>query len=507
MICLKNLVIKYDVEKQHAKNKYHAAERIALLVDKGSFREIGSQMNQMNYSDEEEEKNAPYDGVITGKAKIGGKTVYIFSQDFTVRAGTLGRIHGQKIANLISKAIEARCPLIGIYDSGGARIDEGIHALAGCGEMMHYNSLASGVIPQISIVVGPCAGAAAYSPALTDFVFIVNNVGCMFITGSEVAMKVTGEKTTNQELGGAKVHGEKTGVAHFFEKNEKVCFEEVKNLVSMLPSSWDDNTYHDTYNLSYQGKDGKNIKSIIPEDTNKPYDMKDIILEVVDDKSFLEVSKDFAQSVVVGFAKVSGVTVGIIANQPIYNSGVLDCDSSDKAARMVRFCDCFQIPILTLVDTPGYLPGTDQEHAGIIRHGAKLLYAYSEATVPKVTVIIRRAYGGAYIAMGSHHLGTDYVYAFQSAQIAVMGAEGATSVLYRRAASKIEDSDEKDAFLEKKTTEYKEKYMNPRIAVKAGYVDEIISPEHVRQRIFEDFVALRNKTQHRPEKKHGNMPL
>ena len=391
----------YNVEKQHKKGKYHAIERIHLLLDKDSFQEIGSLIVNYGYNEEKGDKKIDYDGVITGSGKIKGEKVFVFAQDFTVNGGTLGLKHGRKIAHIINLAIKAKRPLIGIYDSGGARIGEGINALAGCGEMMYYNTLASGYIPQISVIVGACAGAAAYSPAITDFVFMVDGIGSMFITGSKVVKCVTGEETTLEELGGAKVHAKQSGVVHFTYKKEKECFSVVRQLVSILPSSCD-NKLQDRM-MTYIDKVMPHIEDILPKENTKVYNVKDIITEFVDDNSFIEVHEKFACTLVVGFAKLSGITIGIVANQSAYNCGSIDCDSSDKAARFVRFCDSFQIPIITLVDTPGYLPGVDQEHNGIIRHGAKLLFAYAEATVTKVTVIIRKAYGGAYIAMGSKH--------------------------------------------------------------------------------------------------------
>ena len=494
----------YLLEKQHAKKKYHAVERISLLVDPGSFREIGSGIENFGSEFGDSEK-VVYDGVITGRGTVKGKQVYIFAQDFTVKGGTIGKAHGEKIANLIRMAIENRCPVIGIYDSGGARIEEGIHALKGCGEIMYYNSLASGVIPQISIIAGPCAGAAAYSPALTDFVFIIDRIGYMFVTGAGVVTSVTGEKCDNQKLGGAKVHAEKSGVADFLEPDEKKCFKHVKRLIQMLPSEPNMVKKRDTE--GYKEKSQEKKFDIIPRNSHKPYDIRKIIEIMADENGFLEIGSDFAKSIVTGFMQISGMTIGVIANQPAYNGGALDCDSSDKAARMVRFCDSFKIPVLTLVDTPGYLPGIDEEHNGIIRHGAKLIYAYSEATVPQITVILRKAYGGAYIAMGSKHLHVDYVYALKTAEIAVMGAEGAVSVLNRKKMEQLQDEESKKVYTARKLEKYKEKYMNPFTAIRSGYVDEIIRPEEIRQRVFEDFQALRNKRQNLPEKKHGNIPL
>jgi acetyl-CoA carboxylase carboxyltransferase component len=494
----------YNIEKQHVKGKYHAFERIGLLLDKSTFREIGSGI--VNYSyDKSDSEAIPYDGVITGSGKIRGKTVYVFAQDFSVKGGTLGLRHGRKIAHIIKLAITAKCPIIGIYDSGGARIDEGINALAGCGEMMHYNTLASGYIPQISIIVGPCAGAAAYSPAITDFVFMVDRIGNMFITGADVVKSVTGESCTTQELGGTKVHMETSGVAHFGYNSEKECFSSVRKLVNTLPASYLERKEYPF--LNYIDKDTSAINSILPDEAKKVYDMKDVIRAFVDEESFIEVHSGFAKSMVVGFAKLSGITIGIVSSQPLVNCGSIDCNSSDKASRFVRFCDSFNIPIITLVDTPGYLPGMVQEHSGIIRHGAKLLYAYSEATVQKLTVVLRKAYGGAYIAMGSKHLGADFVYAWPNAEIAVMGAESAASVLYKKKSSEMKEEDQKQ-FLKQKTEEYAQLYMNADIAIQEGYVDEIIEPGDMRKRLFTDIIALADKEDcFKINKKHGNIPL
>ncbi len=496
-----SMMQNYDVEKQHAKQKYHAIERIMLLLDKGSFREIGSGMDYYGYEPSGAKKSTPYDGVITGRGTIAGKAVFIFAQDFTVAGGSIGLNHGRKIAKTIELAIHARCPVIGLYDSGGARIGEGINALAGCGEMMHQNTRASGVIPQISIVVGPCAGAAAYSPALTDFVFMVEKIGQLYITGNKVIESVTGEKCTLQELGGARVHSETSGVAHFSFTSEKKCYAEVRKLVQMLPSSYlDAASYRD---VSFR-TNGRSIAELIPADDKAPYSMHQFIQGVIDEDSFVEVHKSFATSMITGFAKLCTVTIGIIANNPMSNSGCIDRDSSDKAARFVRFCDAFSIPILTLVDTPGYLPGIAQEHSGIIRHGAKLLFAYSESSTTKITVIVRKAYGGAYIAMGSKHLGADYVYACPNAALAVMGAEGAVSILYHKELANAED----EAALKRELAdEYSRKYMNTTIAQLEGYVDEVIPPDMLRQRVFEDIKAFENKDKTTVMKKHGNMPL
>ncbi len=493
----------YNVEKQHQKKKYHAIERLALLLDKGSFREIGYGINNYEFNHSSNAKPTEYDGVITGRGTIFGKTVFVFSQDFTVSGGSIGLNHGKKIAKIIEMAIRAKCPVIGLYDSGGARIGEGINALAGCGELMHQNICASGVIPQISIVVGPCAGAAAYSPALTDFVFIVEQIGQLYITGNKVIESVTGEKCSLQELGGAKVHAEKSGVAHFSFTSEKKCYFEVRKLIETLPSNFEEKISLDTFSLSSKSLD---LENLVPADSKLPYSMHELIEDVVDTESFIEVHKVFAANMITGFGKLCGITIGIVANNPKVSSGCIDRDSSDKAARFVRFCDAFNIPILTFVDTPGYLPGISEEHNGIIRHGAKLLFAYSEATTTKITVIIRKAYGGAYIAMGSKHLGADYVYACPNASLAVMGAEGAVSIINRKELAEASEENA-DALKSRLVAEYTEKYMNPSIAESEGYVDDVISLNDIRQRVFEDIKAFENKNAITVRKKHGNIPL
>lgn len=491
----------YNVEKQHNKQKYHAIERIMLLLDKGSFRETGSNIN--SYYSHSGEVSVPYDGVITGRGTIAGKTVFVFAQDFTVSGGSIGLNHGRKIAKVIEQARIAKCPVIGVYDSGGARISEGLNALVGCGEMMHQNALASGVIPQISVIVGPCAGAAAYSPAITDFVFMVDKIGQMYITGNKVIEQVTGEKCDLQELGGTKVHSEMSGVSHFSFSSEKKCFAEVRRLIETLPSSYD--VKWDYKDVDYIDIN-QELNKVIPLDDKIAYNVNDAIEEICDEGSFIEVHKNFAKSMVVGFGKLSGITIGIVANNPKENSGCIDCDSSDKAARFVRFCDAFNIPLVTLVDTPGYLPGISEEHNGIIRHGAKLLFAYSESVNTKITIILRKAYGGAYIAMGSRHMGADYVYACPKATLAVMGAEGAVSILHGKKLALLSEEDAEKAKNEL-VYEYTQKYMNTDIAAGEGYIDEIIDPNMIRRRVFEDIKALQNKSMNKTEKRHGNIPL
>lgn len=493
----------YLLDKQHQKGKYHAIERIMLLLDKGSFCEIGKQIGSFGCAPHNPDQT-PYDGVITGFGSINGRQVFVFSQDFTVRGGSIGRNHGKKIAHLIEMAIAAKKPVIGIYDSGGARIDEGVSSLAGCGDMMFQNIQASGVIPQISIVVGPCAGAASYSPAITDFVFSVQRVGYMFITGPDVIKSVTGEDRTTDELGGAQRHAETSGVVHFLCKHEKECFLQVRNLVNMLPDS---NEVNKQASEGFVDKKCGALEQLMNIPIKQTYDIVNVIRDVFDDQSFIEVHKYFARSVVVGFARLCGKTVGIVANQPMHNGGALDCDSSDKAARFVRFCDEFHIPVLTFVDTPGYLPGVEQEHNGIIRHGAKLLVAYGEASTIKLTVVLRKAYGGAYIAMGSKHMGADLVYVLPTAQIAVMGAEGAVKTIHRRSANAL-SKEERIAYLAEKTKEYEEAFMNADIALANGYADMVVSPSKLRKRLYQDLLLLQNKnTAANAQKKHGNIPL
>lgn len=493
----------YNIEKQHKRKKWHAIERIMYLLDKDSFKEFGSNIG--SYGAEYSYVNSlPYDGVITGYGYIDGQLVYVYSQDFTICGGTVGRKHGEKIATAIKKAIENKCPIIGIIDSGGARIQEGANALAGYGQIFYNNTLASGYIPQISIIAGPCAGGAVYSPGLTDFVFMIKQVGYMFVTGPKVIEDVTGEHCTEDELGGTKIHAQYSGVAHFISETEQECFDKVKKLIAMLPSSSDSEMKKF---MRYSKKHFSEIDLILPKEQRKVYDIHRVINGLLDKDTFLEIQEQFANNIVIGLGCLSKITVGIVANQPQILGGILNCDASDKAARFVRFCDSFSIPIITLVDVPGFMPGIQQEKNGIIRHGAKLLYAYAEATVPKITIILRKAFGGAYIAMGSKHLGTDFVYAWPGAQISVMGAEGAIDIIYNKKLLMMKD-DEKQKFRAERLEKYNEQFMSSLIAEREGYVDEIISPEQTREIIFKDLLSLMNKR--RPitiMKKHGNIPL
>jgi methylmalonyl-CoA decarboxylase subunit alpha len=493
----------YDIKKQHQKGKLHAIERIELLVDKNSFLEIGTEITHHCTQFGMDSKSAPYDGVITGFGAVNGRKVALYSQDFTVIGGTLGKMHGEKIARIIKSAMEMGCPVIGINDSGGARIQEGVNALAGYGSIFYQNTKASGYVPQISIIAGPCAGGAVYSPGLTDFIFVIDEISHMFVTGPAVVKQVLFQDVTAENLGGSLMHATKSGVAHFRSESEVGCYDKIRQLLTMVPHC----ATHEVHDIShkYEKKSQARIEKILPDKANAAYDMSGIIDHLTDRGSFLEVMAEYAANVIVGFAKVSDVLVGVVANQPMVMAGVLDCDASDKAARFVRYCDAFKIPLLTLVDVPGYMPGIDQEQKGIIRHGAKVLYAYSEATVPKITVIIRKAFGGAYIAMCSKHLGADFVFAWPSAQIAVMGAEGAVNIVYSR---EIKAADDPQEVRDERISQYNEEFLNPYLAAREGYVDEVIEPDQTRRLVFESFKSLSGKNPIEViKKRHGNMPL
>ena len=494
----------YNVEKQHEKGKLHAIERINALCNPDTFFEIYSAARHNCTSFGMEKKEIPYDGVITGFGKINGKRVAVYAQDFTVQGGSLGKVHGQKIAELIEKAIDARCPVIGLNDSGGARIQEGVDALCGYGDLFYQNVRASGTVPQISIIAGPCAGGAVYSPGITDFIFAVDQISQLFITGPKVVKSVLSMDITAEELGGATIHSTKSGVAHFRSTSEKECYEQVRRLLDYIPHYYGEEIVADAKFKFDERKKAKKIAEVLPEESKKGYDIREVIDCVVDDDSFFEVMAEFAPMSVVGFAKIEGKSVGIVANNPAVWGGLLNCDSSDKIARFVRYCDAYNVPLVTFVDVPGFLPGPDEEQKGIIRHGAKVIYAYSEATVPKVTVITRKAYGGAYIAMCSKHLGADFVYAWPKAEIAVMGAEGALGILY---AKEMKDPAQA-ALVAQKSQEYKDTIMTPTIAAQRDYVSEIIDPEQTRERVARSLEFLSNKTQNvAPAKKHGNIPL
>ncbi len=495
---------EYNIQKQHEKGKLHAIERINALCDKDSFYEVYSAARHNCTSFGMDKKEIPYDGVITGFGKINGKKVAVYAQDFTVQGGSLGKVHGQKIAQLMEMAIDARCPVIGINDSGGARIQEGVDALCGYGELFFQNVRASGTVPQISIIAGPCAGGAVYSPGITDFIFAVDKISQLFITGPKVVKSVLSMDITAEDLGGAAIHSQKSGVAHFRSSTENECYEQVRRLLDYIPHYYGEEIIADAKFKYDERKKAKRITEVLPEESKKGYDIRQVIDCVVDDDSFLEVMSEFAAMSVVGFAKIEGKPVGIVANNPAVWGGLLNCDSSDKIARFVRYCDSYNIPLVTFVDVPGFLPGPDEEQKGIIRHGAKVIYAYSEATVPKVTVITRKAYGGAYIAMCSKHLGADFVYAWPKAEIAVMGAEGALGILY---AKEMKDPSQA-ALVAQKSQEYKDTIMTPTIAAQRDYISEIINPEETRERVARSLEFLENKLQtSAPLKKHGNIPL
>ncbi len=491
------------IAKQHEAGKLTARERLEKLFDQDSFVEVDAFVETRAIDFDMQKKKVPGDGVVTGYGTIDGRPVFASSQDFTVIGGSLGEAHARKITKVMDMAMKVGAPFISINDSGGARIEEGIDALSGYGEIFFRNTLASGVIPQISVIMGPCAGGAVYSPAITDFVFMVDKTSYMFITGPQVIKSVTGEDVTFETLGGAEVHNAKSGVAHFINSNEEECLKEIRRLISFLP----DNNLADS-ELRPVNDDLNRIEEglldLIPDNSNKPYDIKDIITKVLDSGDFMEVQKYFAQNIVVGFGRMNGKTVGIIANQPQVMAGVLDVNSADKGARFIRFCDSFNIPLVTFTDTAGYLPGTGQEYSGVIRHGAKLLYAFSEATVPKINVIVRKAYGGAYIAMNSKHLGADVVFAWPSAEIAVMGPDGAANIIFRKEIAAAEDA---IAAREQKIEEYRSKFSNPYIAAARGYVDDVIDPATTRGRIINSLEMLAGKRENRPAKKHGNIPL
>ena len=493
------------IEKQHSQGKYTARERIERLVDPGSFIEFDKFVSHKCVSFGMENTKYLGDGVITGFGEINGEKVALYSQDFTCWGGALGSAHAKKICKIMDFALENRIPIVGINDSGGARIQEGVESLAGYAEIFYRNVKCSGVIPQISLIMGPCAGGAVYSPAITDFVFMVDKTSYMFVTGPDVIKTVTHEEVTKEELGGASTHNEKSGVAQFKCSDEDDCMERVRELLSYLPSS---NYQTQTKKLTTDSvyRDNKKLKELVPANPKKPYDMKEIILEVVDDSKFLEVHKDYAKNIIVGLASIGGIKIGIVANQPQILAGVLDIDSSRKAARFIRFCDAFDIPLLTLVDVPGFLPGTVQEYGGIITHGSKLLYAFAEATVPMVTLITRKAYGGAYDVMASKHIRSDINLAYPTAEIAVMGADGAVNIIFRNELKGLEGKafDDKKAEL---VANYEKEFNNPYRAAELGYVDSVILPEETRKRIFEYFTVLKNKKMELPKRKHGNIQL
>ena len=488
-------------DKQASMGKLTARERIKALLDPNSFHEYDLFVEHKCKDFDMDKKMLAADGVITGTGTIYSHPVGIFAQDFTVAGGSLGLMHARKITKIMDHAVKLGIPLIGINDSGGARIQEGVNSLAGYGEIFYRNTLASGVIPQISVILGPCAGGAVYSPALTDFVFVVDKISKMFITGPEVIKTVLGEDISMEDLGGARVQTEITGNAHFFANNEAECFEQIKKLITFIP--WNNSSKAKTFPPK-SPKNSYKIENIIPPISTKPYDVRNVIKAVCDDSDFFEVQERWAANIVIGFARLEGDTVGIVANQPMVMAGVLDVDSSDKAARFIRFCDAFNIPLITLVDLPGYLPGVDQEHAGVIRHGAKLLYSYSEATVPKITVILRKAYGGGYIAMCSRHLGADFVFAWPTAEIAVMGPEGAANIIFKNEIMNATDPNE---MRKVKVLEYTEKFANPYIAAANGHIDAVIDPGETREFLIHSLKISVNKSETRAKKKHGIPPF
>ena len=490
------------IEKQKAIGKLTARERILRIVDPKSFHEYDLFVEHAGKDFDMDKKYLPGDGVITGTGTMSGRPVCIFAQDFTVAGGSLGWMHAKKITKIMDHALKLKVPLIGINDSGGARIQEGVNSLAGYGEIFYRNTQASGIIPQISVILGPCAGGAVYSPALTDFVFVVDKISKMFITGPEVIRITTGEEISMEDLGGAKVHSEISGNAHFYAESEEDCFDQIKELVSFIP--WNNQKKADSFPKRPPRTRTYKIEEIIPPDPRQPYDMINVIKAICDDSDFFEVQDRFAQNIVIGFGRISGQTIGFVANQPLVLAGVLDVDSSDKAARFIRYCDAFNIPMVTLVDLPGYLPGIDQEHNGVIRHGAKLLYAYSEATVPKITLILRKAYGGGYIAMCSHHLKADFVFAWPTAEIAVMGPEGAANIIFR---NEIKNAENPEAVRKLKIKEYKQKFANPYVAAAYGYIDAVIDPKETRKMLIHALEVSSQKNERLPDKKHGIPPF
>lgn len=494
------------IDAQHKKGKYTARERIELLLDDGSFEEFDMFVSHRTVDFGLDKQTYLSDGVVTGYGTIDGRLVYVFSQDFTVFGGSLSEMYAQKIVKVMDKALKIGAPIIGINDSGGARIQEGVKSLGGYADIFQKNILASGVIPQISAVFGPCAGGAVYSPALTDFILMTKGTSYMFVTGPKVVKTVTGEEVTTEELGGAQVHATKSGITHFVTEDEDEGLMLIRKLISYLPQNNMEDPPQKICSDPIDRLDDE-LNYIIPDNPNKPYDVKDIIASVVDNGEFLEVQRQFAPNIVIGFATFNGNSVGIVANQPNYLAGVLDINASRKAARFVRFCDAFNIPIVTLVDVPGFLPGTTQEYGGIIIHGAKLLFAYGEATVPKITIILRKAYGGAYDVMSSKHLRGDINYAWPGSEIAVMGPKGAIEVLYAHELKSFSDEEEKAKFISEKEEEYKAKFANPYVAAKYGYIDDVIEPRNTRFRIIRALQMLATKKDINPPKKHSNLPL
>ncbi len=493
---------KARIESQHAKGKLTARERVHLLMDEGTFEEIGEMVAHRSFDFGMEKQKFYGDGVVTGYGKVNGRAIYVFAQDFTVFGGSLSETNAEKICRIMDLAMQNGVPVIGLNDSGGARIQEGVNSLAGYADLFYRNTLASGVIPQISAIMGPCAGGAVYSPAITDFILMVEKTSYMFVTGPNVVKTVTHEEVTSEELGGAMTHASKSGVAHFAAKNGVDCIQKIKTLLKYIPQNCEEDApaypYHETNEVRPA------LNTIIPDNPNQPYDIRDVINQVVDENSFFEVHEYYAENIVVGFSLIGGKSTGIVANQPAILAGVLDIEASRKAARFVRFCDCFNIPLLVFEDVPGFLPGTDQEWRGIITNGAKLLFAFSEATVPRITVITRKAYGGAYDVMNSKHIGADMNYAWPTAEIAVMGPKGAAEIIFKK---EIDEAENKEAKLQEKIDEYTQKFADPYRAAFRGFVDEVIMPENTRIKVMRAFEMLQNKVAVLPKKKHGNIPL
>lgn len=490
------------IEQQHKKGKLTARERIKLLMDEGTFEEIGQLVVHRSHDFGMESQTFYGDGVVTGYGKINGRLTYVYAQDFTVFGGSLSETHAEKICRIMDLAMQNGAPVVGLNDSGGARIQEGVNSLGGYADLFYRNTRASGVIPQISAIMGPCAGGAVYSPAITDFILMVEKTSYMFVTGPNVVKTVTHEDVSSEDLGGAITHSSKSGVAHFATTNGLDCIMKIKQLLSYMPQNCEEDAPVLTYNGNNELR--PNLNTIIPENPNQPYDIREVITETVDDNSFLEVHQNYAENIVVGFARIGGRSIGIVANQPAILAGVLDIESSKKAARFVRFCDCFNIPLIVFEDVPGFLPGTDQEWRGIITNGAKLLYAFSEATVPRITIITRKAYGGAYDVMNSKHIGADMNFAWPSAEIAVMGAQGAAEIIFKK---EIEEAANPQDKLKEKIDEYTTTFANPYRAANRGFVDEVIKPEETRIKIIRSLEMLKNKVAKLPRKKHGNIPL
>jgi propionyl-CoA carboxylase beta chain len=493
---------KVRQDAQHKKGKLTARERVDLLMDPGTFQEIGKFVMHRCKDFGLDKEYYLGDGVITGYGKVNGRIVYVFSQDFTVFGGALSETHAEKIVKIMNLAMKNGAPVIGLNDSGGARIQEGVVSLAGYADIFYLNTLASGVVPQISAIMGPCAGGAVYSPAITDFIMMVENTSYMFVTGPKVVETVTNEVVTSEELGGASTHSSKSGVAHFTAPHEVDCILQIKKLLSYMPQNCEDEAPRLPFQVGNEQR--AKLDDIIPENPNQPYDMKEVIEHIVDAESFYEVHSQYAENIVVGFARLAGRSIGVVGNQPLILAGVLDINASKKAARFVRFCDCFNIPLLVLEDVPGFLPGTDQEWNAIITNGAKLLYAFSEATVPRVTLITRKAYGGAYDVMNSKHIGADMNFAWPMAEIAVMGAKGASEIIFKK---EISQSENPEKTLEEKINEYNKKFATPYRAAHRGYVDEVIMPHESREKLIFAFEMLENKVATLPRKKHGNIPL